>query len=100
MIGDQSDDLTPDSRAINEKLLHSLRDEIETDFSSVRTSFNELAARGDLSAGIKAELRALDQKSQKYEGTARDVLDVGRTDPPMATMMLGQTDDSFTKIER
>ena len=64
MIGDQSDDLTPDSRAIHE-LLHSLQDEIETDFSSVRTSFNELAARGDLSAGIKAELRALDQKSQK-----------------------------------
>ena len=39
------------SNGVNEKLLHSLRDEIETDFSSVRTSFNELAARGDLSAG-------------------------------------------------
>jgi len=87
------------SNGVNEKLLHSLRDEIETDFSSVRTSFNELTARGDLSAGIKAELGALDQKLQKYEGTARDVLDVGRTDPPMATMMLGQTDDSFTEIE-
>ena len=68
-------------------------------FRFLRTSFNELAARGDLSAGIKAELRALDQRLQKYEGTARDILDVGRTDPPMATMMLGQTDDSFTEIE-
>jgi methyl-accepting chemotaxis protein len=87
------------SNGVNEKLLQTLRDEIETDFSSVRTSFNELAARQDLSAEIKAQLSALDQKLQKYEGTARDVLDVGRTDPPMATMMLGQTDDSFTEIE-
>ena len=53
----------------------------------------------DLSAEIKTELSALDRKLQKYESTARDVLDVGRTDPPMATMMLGQTDDSFTEIE-
>src|SRR6516164_9339401 len=65
----------------------------------VARNLDELTARGDLSAGIKAELGALDQKLQKYEGTARDVLDVGRTDPPMATMMLGQTDDSFTEIE-
>ena len=87
------------SNGVNEKLLQVLRDEIEIDFSSVRTSFNELAARRDLSAGIKTELSALDRKLQKYESTARDVLDVGRTDPPMATMMLGQTDDSFTEIE-
>ena len=87
------------SNGVNEKLLQVLRDEIEIDFSSVETSFNELAARRDLSAGIKTELSALDRKLQKYESTARDVLDVGRTDPPMATMMLGQTDDSFTEIE-
>ena len=87
------------SNGVNQKLLQNLRNEIEADFSSVRTSFNELAARPDLSAEIKVEVRALDQKLQKYESTARDVLDVGRTDPPMATMMLGQTDDSFTEIE-
>jgi methyl-accepting chemotaxis protein len=87
------------SNGVNEKLLQTLRDEIEADFSSVRTSFNELAARPGLPAAIKTELNALDQKLQKYESTARDVLDVGRTDPPMATMMLGQTDDSFTEIE-
>jgi tellurite resistance protein len=87
------------SNGVNEKLLQELRDEIEADFSSVRTSFNELAARHDLSAEIKTELSRLSQKLQKYESTARDVLDVGRTDPPMATMMLGQTDDSFTEIE-
>ena len=77
------------SNGVNEKLLQTLRDEIEADFSSVRTSFNELAARPGLPAAIKTELNALDQKLQRYESTARDVLDVGRTDPAMATMMLG-----------
>jgi len=87
------------SNGVNEKLLQNLRNEIEADFSAIRKSFNELAARPDLSAQLKTELNTLQGKLQKYESTARDVLDVGRTDPPMATMMLGQTDDSFTGIE-
>src|ERR1039458_4355119 len=33
-------------------------------------------------------------------GTAKDTLDVGSVDAPMATMMLGQTDDNFIKISR
>jgi methyl-accepting chemotaxis protein len=87
------------SNGVNEGLLQNLRDEIEVDFSAIKKSFNELMARPDLSAEVKTELSTLQGKLQKYESTARDVLDVGRTDPPMATMMLGQTDDSFTGIE-
>jgi len=87
------------SNGVNEKLLQNLRGEVETDFTVIRSSFNELAARPDFSPEIKTELNALGEKLQKYESTVRDVLDVGRTDPPMATMMLGQTDDSFTAIE-
>ena len=33
------------------------------------------------------------------ERSTKSRKNVGRTDPPMATMMLGQTDDSFTEIE-
>ena len=33
------------------------------------------------------------------ERSTKNRKNVGRTDPPMATMMLGQTDDSFTEIE-
>jgi methyl-accepting chemotaxis protein len=87
------------SNGVNESLLENLHGEIETDFSTIRNSFNELAGRRDLSAEVKPDLTALEEKLQKYERTVRDVLDVGRTDPPMATMMLGQTDDSFTEIE-
>jgi methyl-accepting chemotaxis protein len=88
------------SNGVNEMLLQNLRGEIEGDFLAIRKSFNELAAaRQDFSPQIKSDLKALEEKLQKYESTVRDVLDVGRTDPPMATMMLGQTDDSFTAIE-
>ncbi|SNB55354.1 Four helix bundle sensory module for signal transduction, partial [Rhodoplanes sp. JGI PP 4-B12] len=84
------------SNGVNERLLQNLRNEIEADFSTIRKSFDELVERPDLSAEVKTELSTLQGKLQKYESTARDLLDVGRTDPPMATMMLGQTDDSFT----
>jgi hypothetical protein len=87
------------SNGVNEKLLESLRTEIEADFSTIRNSFDEFVGRPGLSAEVKPDLTALEEKLQKYERTVRDVLDVGRTDPPMATMMLGQTDDSFTEIE-
>src|SRR5262249_23536133 len=88
------------SNGVNDKLLEGLRAEIEADFSLIRKSFDELAGRSDLSPQVKPDLAALEEKLQKYERTVRDVLDVGRTDPPIATMMLGQTDDSFTEIER
>src|ERR1700745_3966730 len=81
------------SNGVNEKLLQTLRNEIEDDFSTIRKSFDELAARPYLPAEVKFELSTLQEMLRKYEGTARDVLDVGRTDPSMATMMLGQTDD-------
>ena len=34
----------------------------------------------------------------KYSAAANDTLDVGTTDAPMATMMLGGTDDDFQKV--
>ncbi|MGO8924394.1 MAG: methyl-accepting chemotaxis protein [Xanthobacteraceae bacterium] len=86
------------SNGVNDKLLQNLRNEIETDFSLINEHFKELAARPDLSTVEKSDLKALGDKLQKYQSTAKDVLDVGRTDAAMATMMLGQTDDRFTSI--
>jgi methyl-accepting chemotaxis protein len=87
------------SNGVNNKLLQNLRMEIEADFQVIQKKFDDLAARSDLSAAEKANLNALRPKLAKYESTAKDVLDVGSTDAPMATMMLGQTDDRFTGIE-
>jgi len=87
------------SNSVSTKLLQNLRKEIEGDLSVIQQNFRELAARPDLTATEKADLNALQGKLKQYESTAHDVLDVGSTDPAMATMMLGQTDDRFTSIE-
>lgn len=87
------------SNSVSAKLLLELRSKIEASLSATEKNFVELEQRPDLPAAAKASLSALHVKLQKYERTAKDVLDVGSTDAPMATMMLGQTDDSFTSIE-
>ena len=87
------------SNGVSDSLLQNLRKEIEADFRVIDDSSKELAARSDLSAIEKADLGALQGKLDKYQSAAKDVLDVGRTDAAMATMMLGQTDDKFTGIE-
>src|SRR5271156_2431366 len=76
------------SNGVSNNLLQNLRKEIEADFKVVQLDFNELAARPDLSAVEKIDLDGLKAKLEKYEATARDVLDVGATDAAMATMML------------
>ena len=87
------------SNGVDEKLLGNLRTEIEADFAAIQKAFQALAARPDLSVAEKTDLGALETKLEKYQSTAKDVLDVGSSDPAMATMMLGQTDDRFTSIE-
>jgi methyl-accepting chemotaxis protein len=87
------------SNSVGDKLLQGLRKQIEADFFTIDEKFKELAARPDLSAAELADLNALRDKLTKYESTAKDVIDVGGSDPAMATMMLGQTDDKFTYIE-
>jgi methyl-accepting chemotaxis protein len=87
------------SNGVSDGLLQNLRNEIEGDFWVITENFKELAARSDLSAVEMTDLNGLQARLHKYESNARDVLDVGSTDAAMATMMLGQTDDSFISIE-
>ncbi len=87
------------SNGVSDSLLQNLRKEIEADFRVVNENSEALAARPDLSTAEAADLGALQRKLDKYQSAAKDVLDVGSTDAPMATMMLGQTDDEFTGIE-
>jgi methyl-accepting chemotaxis protein len=87
------------SNGVSDNLLRDLRKQIAADFLVIDENFKELAARPDLSAAEKTDLIALRDKLTKYESTAKDVLEVGSTDPAMATMMLGQTDDRFTSVE-
>ncbi len=87
------------SNGVNAELLQKLHSDIDADFRVIQKNFKELAERPDLSAAEKTDLKSLQTKLAQYQSTANDVLGVGATDPAMATMMLGQTDDKFTNIE-
>jgi methyl-accepting chemotaxis protein len=84
---------------VSHPLMENLSSEIAIDFGLIQEEFDELATRADLTAAEKAELTALQTKIKEYERTTRDVLEVGRTDAAMATMMLGQTDDKYVGVE-
>ena len=58
-----------------------------------------MANRPDLSSEEHSELKELLVKWEKCRSQAKDNIDVGRTDAAMATMMLGQTDDSFKAVD-
>jgi methyl-accepting chemotaxis protein len=87
------------SNGVSHSLMENLSREIAIDFGLIQEEFDELATRADLTAAEKAELAALQTKLKNYERTARDVLEVGRTDAAMATMMLGQTVDKYVGVE-
>ena len=86
------------SNSVSAKLLVELRKELDSDFLAIEKHFEQLKARPDLSAATQSDLSVLHDKLKEYASTAKDTLDVGSVDAPMATMMLGQTDDNFIKI--
>ena len=86
------------SNSVSEKLLNSLYGEINANLSELSTRIEELSQRRDLSAEEKTNLQELLIKWANCKSRAKDTIDVGQTDAPMATMMLGQTDDSFKAV--
>jgi len=88
------------SNSVSAKLLVELRKELDDDLLTIEKYFEQLKARPDLSAATQSDLSVLHTKLKDYASTAKDTLDVGSVDAPMATMMLGQTDDNFIKISR
>jgi methyl-accepting chemotaxis protein len=86
------------SNSVSKKLLDSLYGQITSDLSELSARIDELSHRPDLSADEKASIQDLVAKWQKCKSHARDTIEVGETDAAMATMMLGQTDDSFKAV--
>ena len=86
------------SNGVSVKLLAPLNTEILRDLDTLSGRVETLAKRTDFSSG---EQRALRQIAGKWKGgssQAKDTLDIGQTDAPMATMMMGQTDDIFNEV--
>jgi adenylate cyclase len=86
------------SNGVSQKLLDHLHDEIVGDLYALTDRIGQLTDRTDLSPDERSELRDLPPKWDKCRGQANDTIDVGQTDAAMATMMLGQTDDSFQAV--
>jgi adenylate cyclase len=68
------------SNGVNQKLIDNLVRETEADFGLIEEEFDELATRPDLTAAEKDNLAALRTKLKDYEHTAKDVMEVGRSD--------------------
>ena len=78
--------------------LESLHAEIDADLRLNDFDLKNLSARPDLTEKEISDLKDLIAKWRKYESSARDTLDIGKTDAAMATMMLGEADDKFAAV--
>jgi len=87
------------SNGVSENLLNQLHQDIVADLGRLNGRIEALGRRTDLSADDRSALQSLSAKWQKCKSQAKDTVDVGQTDPAMATMMLGQTDDSFKAVD-
>ena len=87
------------SNGVSDILLKPLYAEINSDLDTISNRIGALAQRPDLSSLERSALQALLAKWQICKNQAKDTIDVGQTDAPMATMMLGQTDDTFKAVD-
>jgi len=87
------------SNGISDVLLKPLHAEIVEDLDKLDGRIDALAQRPDLSGLERISLQALLVKWKDCRDHAKDTIDVGQTDAAMATMMLGQTDDTFKAVD-
>ena len=86
------------SNSVNSALLQVLSEEIRTDLTALQDRVSSLVSQPNLELRERQNRIALQMKWEKYDRAARDTLDVATTDAPMATMMLGGTDDDFEQL--
>ncbi|HEY1473719.1 MAG TPA: HAMP domain-containing methyl-accepting chemotaxis protein [Pseudolabrys sp.] len=86
------------SNSVSQKLLGSLHEQIVTDLAALTFRLEALSRRRDLSDDERSSMEDILARWEKCVHQAKDNVDVGQTDAAMATMMLGQTDDSFKAV--
>src|SRR5580704_2667780 len=87
------------SNGVSSKLLQPLFAEINDDLAASSDRIGALALRPDLSDQERDDLQQLLTKWQDCKRKARDTIEVGQTDPAIATIMLGETDESFEAVD-
>ena len=87
------------SNGLSDNLLKPLYAEINSDLDTLSDRIAALAQRPDLSSLERAAMEGLLAKWKICKSSAKDTIDIGQTDAAMATMMLGQTDDTFKAVD-
>jgi signal transduction histidine kinase/DNA-binding response OmpR family regulator len=87
------------SNGVSDILLKPLYTEINEDLDKLTDRVAALGQRPDLSGPERTAMQGLLAKWQICKNQAKDTIDVGQTDAAMATMMLGQTDDTFKAVD-
>ncbi len=87
------------SNGVSDMLLKPLYAEINSDLDTISNRIAALAQRPDLSSLERIAMQGLLAKWRLTKNQAKDTIDVGQSDAPMATMMLGQTDDTFKAVD-
>ena len=87
------------SNGVSHTLLDPLHAEINADLDKLSYRIAALAQRPDLSASEGKSMQELLSQWQICKEHAKDTIDVGQSDAAMATMMLGQTDETFKAVD-
>ncbi len=87
------------SNGVSDILLKPLYSEINADLDKLTDRIAALGQRPDLSSLERTAMQGLLAKWQICKNQTKDTIDVGQTDAAMATMMLGQTDDTFKAVD-
>ena len=87
------------SNGVSHTLLDPLHAEINADLDKLSYRIAALAQRPDLAASERKSMQELLSQWQICKEHAKDTIDVGESDAAMATMMLGQTDETFKAVD-
>ena len=87
------------SNGVSHTLLDPLHADINADLDKLSYRIAALARRPDLSASERKSMQELLGQWQICKEHAKDTIDVGESDAAMATMMLGQTDETFKAVD-
>src|SRR6516162_514431 len=87
------------SNGVSHTLLDPLHADINADLDKLSYRIAALARRPDLSASERNSMQELLSQWKICKEHAKDTIDVGESDAAMATMMLGQTDETFKAVD-
>src|SRR3981081_93948 len=86
------------STGVTPATLKTPEPQIRQESAKVAASLGDLAARADLTEPERIAVTDAATKWQRYADAANDTVEISTTDPALGTVMLGGTDDEYTRV--